>query len=287
MLAPLLAALVLVTTAPVTTTATTRPAIAIAFDTPTDAALQSTLDAIDVELRTQLAMTSDQTAVGIVDLRTGHVAILRGDREEYAASLPKVGILLAYFTLHPDAATNLDPTVRHELGLMAKQSDNEVASKYSHALGLKPIEQVLLDDGFYDAAHGGGIWIGKHYGKGDERIGSPVGDNSHAATVRMLLKYFVMLEQDQLVSPAASRTMRELFRSPELSPSDNFFVAALKDRPGVELYRKWGLWQDWHHDAAVITGPGRHYVLAAMTKHPKGGDYLAQLATRVDDAMQK
>jgi hypothetical protein len=45
--------------------------------------------------------------------------MLHPDREEYAASVPKIGILLAYFQLHPEASTNVDGTTRHELGLMA------------------------------------------------------------------------------------------------------------------------------------------------------------------------
>ena len=286
MLATLLAAFVLATTAP-TSAPTTRPSVAITYDVPTDDALQSALTALDASARKPFDMTIEHTAVGLVDLLTGRVAMLRPDREEYAASVPKVGILLAYFTLHADAATTLDPAVRHDLGLMAKQSNNEMAAKFSRELGLKPIQKVLNDAGFYDAARGGGLWVGKHYGKGDERYGSPVGNNSHAATVRMLLKYFVMLEQDQLVSPAASQTMREIFRSPDLEPSDLFFVKALKDRPRLSLYRKWGLWEDWHHDAAVVTAPGRRYVLVALTRHPRGGEYLEALAKSVDDAMSE
>lgn len=280
MLATLLASLILATATP--TTAPTAPAT-ITSATPSDAALESTLTALDAAARRPFDMTIDHTAVGLVDLNTGRVAMLRPDREEYAASVPKVGILLAWFALHPDATPD-EPT-RRELGLMAKQSNNEIAAKFSRELGLKAIQQVLNDAGFYDAARGGGLWVGKHYGKGDERYGSPVGNNSHAATVRMLLRYFVMLEQDQLVSPRASQLMREIFRSPDLAPSDLFFAKALKDRPRVELYRKWGKWQDWNHDAAVITGPGRHYVLVALTRHAKGGEYLEALARGVDEAM--
>src|SRR5207253_4155765 len=96
------------------------------------------------------------------------------------------------------------------LGLMAKASDNEMASKFSHEMGLINIQRVLNDAGFYDASHGGGIWVGKHYGKDTERRGDPIADHSHAATVRQLLRYFLLLEQGKLVSPAASKTTREI-----------------------------------------------------------------------------
>jgi hypothetical protein len=36
-----------------------------------------------------------------------------------------------------------------------------------------------------------------------------------------------------------------------------------------------------------VTAPGRHYILVALTKHPKGDDYLVDLARAVDDRMQE
>src|SRR5258706_11608365 len=113
-------------------------------------------------------MTTEQTAVGVLDLRNLRLAMIQPDRIDYAASVPKIAILLAYFQLHPGAATNLDAQTRRELGSMIKVSNNEIAAKYSRGLGLKQIQQVLDSYGFYDAKHGGGLWIGKHYGQGSE-----------------------------------------------------------------------------------------------------------------------
>ncbi|HEV2693615.1 MAG TPA: serine hydrolase [Verrucomicrobiae bacterium] len=256
----------------------------LSYDSPTDVALQVQLESIDAELRVKYGMATAQTAVGVLDLTTLRLAMIHPDREEYAASVAKVGILLAYFQLHPAAATNLDATTRHELGLMAKASDNEMAAKYSHLMGLKQVQAVLNADGFYDASRGGGIWVGKHYGRDTERYGDPVGDNSHAATVRMLLRYFLMLEQGKLVSPAASKTMREIFESPEIPHDDIKFVKGLQGRH-VSIIRKWGTWENWLHDSAVVTGGGRHYIIVALTQHPKGDEYLVELAQRVDDLM--
>jgi len=254
------------------------------YDTPADPALQATLEKIDLRLRSQCGMTAEQTAVGILDLKRLRLATLRPDRIDYAASVAKVGILLAYFQLHADAATHLDPQTRHGLGLMAKASSNEMAAKYSRQMGLRQIQRVLNSYQFYDTNHGGGIWVGKHYGAGGERIGDPLSDNSHAATVRQLLRFYLLLEQGKLVSPEASRTMREIFASPDI-PHDNIkFVKGLAGR-GVTIIRKWGTWQNWFHDTAVITGPDRHYILVAMTHHPKGDEYLVELSKAVDDLM--
>jgi beta-lactamase class A len=287
------------------------------YNTPVDPTLQTQLENIDSTLRAKYGMTTKQTAVGLLDLRTCRLAMIRPDREEYGASVPKIGILLAYFQLRPAAAKNLDALTRHELGLMIKASSNEMAAKFSQELGLKQIRQVLDSYHFYDAHHGGGIWVGKHYGVDTERVGSPVGDNSHAATVRQLLRYYLLMEQGRLVSPAASKTMLEIFASPDIPPDDNKFVKALAgpsprrsdavhggiagrgqasgsgDEQGsghaggrdVQILRKSGSWENWLHDTAIITGPGRHYILVALTQHPKGDEYLVDLAVAVDDLM--
>lgn len=255
-------------------------------NTPTNAALQSRLEAVDAKLRGQYGMTTEQAAVGVLDLKGLRLAMVHPDRIDYAASVAKVGILLAYFQLHPEAATHLDPQTRHELGLMAKASSNELAAKFSRELGLRQIQEVLNSYHFYDPNHGGGIWMGRHYGGGGERIGDPLSDHSHAATVRQLLRYFLLLEQGKLVSPEASKTMREIFASPDIPPDNIKFVKGLAGRD-VQIIRKWGTWEDWFHDCAVVTGPGRQYILVALTHHPEGDKYLVELAKAVDDLMAR
>ncbi len=254
------------------------------YNTPTDPSLQAKVAQIDARLRGKYGMSAEQTAVGVLDLRRLRLAMIHPDRQEYAASVAKIGILLAYFQLYAAAATNLDATTRRELGLMAKVSSNEMAAKYSQAMGLRQIQQVLNSYHFYDTNHGGGIWMGKHYGQSSERIGDPLHDDSHAATVRQLLRFYLCLEQGKLVSPAASRQMREIFASPDIPPDDIKFVKGLAGR-NVQIIRKWGSWEDWFHDTAVVTGPGRHYILVALTHHPRGDDYLAQLAKAVDNCL--
>jgi beta-lactamase class A len=252
------------------------------YSAPLDVGLQRELELLDAKLRDQLGMTAAPPAVGLLDLKRLRLALLRPDREEYAATLPKIGILLAYFQLHPHAVANLAAQTRRELGLMIKASDNELAAKFSQELGLARIQSVLNSYHFYAPNRGGGLWLGKHYGRPGERLGSPVGDNSHAATVRQLVRYFLLLEQGKLISPEASRVMREIFASPEIPHDEINFVKALAGRP-VEIIRKWGAWEDWAHDAAVVTGGGRHYILVALTRHPRGAEYLEALAQAVDD----
>jgi beta-lactamase class A len=260
----------------------------IDLDTRSDPALVEKLSAIDASLRQRFGITSQHTAVGLLDLSAGEkprLAMINPDRETYAASVPKLGILLAYFALKPGALRGgLDPTVRRELGEMIKISSNEMASKYSHELGLKNIQRVLQHYTLYDKDHGGGTWVGKHYGKDAERYPSPVAGHSHAATVRQLLRFYLLLEQGKLVSPEASKTMREIFQSPAIEHQNGKFVKGLAGRD-VQIIRKSGTWENWLHDTAIVTGARRHYVLVALTEHPKGDEYLEALAPAVDDLM--
>jgi beta-lactamase class A len=230
-------------------------------------------------------MKPEQTNLGLLDLLHPRLAMIHPDHTIYAASVAKVGILLAYFQTHPEAATNLDPTVEHELGLMIRISSNEMAAKYSHIIGLKKIQEILNADGFYDPAHGGGIWVGKHYGKGTERYPDPLTNNVHAVDVRQLLRFYLMMDQGKLVSPNASARMREIFLLPSIPLDDFKFTKGLKGR-GLTIMRKSGTWEESLHDTAEIAGPGRRYVLIALTENLKGDDYLQALAPLVDDLMQ-
>ncbi len=257
--------------------------IVLDYDTPVNTADQAKLDAIDGRLRAQFDMGVEQAAAGWIDLRTGSLAMLRPDRIEYGASVPKIGILLAWFHQHPEAAGGgMDPEIRHALGQMAKASSNEEAARFSREIGLNVIQEVLLKHGFYDASRGGGLWVGKHYGSDEEIVKDPVGGLSHAVTLRQVLRFFLLLDQGRLLSPDASSAMREMFAAPDIPHAPIKFVDALADRP-VSIIRKWGSWMNWLHDAAVVTGPGRHYILAGITRHPRGDDYLREFARAADD----
>ena len=279
--APMKTLLFLCTLAILGCTTTRMTNYTIDYDTPVDAQLQAQLEQLDAELRTRYGMTTEQTAAGVFDLRRGRLAMIHPDRIEDAASVAKIGILLAYFELHPEG---VDDATRLELGQMIKASSNEMAAKYSRAMGLREVQAVLNKHGFYDASRGGGIWVGKHYGPNSERIGDPVADHSHAATVRQLLRFYVLLDQNQLVSAEASKTMKEIFASPAIPHDDLKFVKGLHGRD-VQILRKWGSWEDYLHDSALISGPGRRYVLVALTRHPQGDAYLEALARSVDDWM--
>ena len=257
------------------------------FLTRTDPELQKGVEKIDQSLREKLNMTRSQVAVGVLDLRTQRLAMINQDQITYGASVPKIGILLAYFDLRPWLADKLDPTVRKELGQMIKVSSNEMAAKYSREIGLKTIQAVIDKYELYDPLRGGGIWVGKHYGKDAERYPDPVGRHSHAATVRQVMRFYLLMEQGKLASPEASKVMRQIFESPDIPHDQTKFVKGLAGRKDLKVIRESGSWEKWLHDSAVVTGPNRHYILVALTEHSRGDEYLEALAPAVDDLLTK
>lgn len=253
-------------------------------DTPTDRALQTALEAIDQKIGGELGIPPDMRAFGVLDLTDLRLALVRPDALFYGASVPKICIVLAYFAKYPDAVTSLDPLIEHELQLVIKRSDNDLAARYSQLVGIEAIQELLLSRRyrFYDREHGGGIWCGKHYGIDEPRTGDPVGDHSHAATVRQCLRYYLLLEQGKLVNAAVSAKLKQIFAAPDLEFHNDGFVRGLNGRD-VAILRKNGLWEDWHLDTARVQHGERLYLLAGMTRHPRGNEYLQQMAAAVDE----
>jgi beta-lactamase class A len=230
--------------------------------TPTDDRLQRELESIDARLRERFGMAESDTACGVVDLVGERVALVRPDRVEHAAGVAKLGVLLAYFALRPDAARRLPADDRRDLGLMAKADADGAADRFVRELGAHAIRRGLNDFGFDDLAAGG-------------------------ATVRQVLRFWLLLDQGKLVSPAASRQMRECFAAPEVPHDDVKFVQGLRERTNVRMLRKWGSREHRLHDSAIVTGPGRRYAIAALTHHANGDAYLVELARAVDDVMSR
>ena len=81
----------------------------LSYDTPVNPGLQAALEKIDTKLRAEYGMTTEQTAVGALDLKTLRLAMIHPDRGEYAASVPKrgPGRAAAPFTSLPIATPRL------------------------------------------------------------------------------------------------------------------------------------------------------------------------------------
>src|SRR5580765_6571773 len=99
-------------------------------NSPTDPALQAMLEELDRALRVKHGMQAEQTAVGVLDLKTVRLAMVRPDLMMYGASVPKISILLGFFQQNPKAVDHLTAETRRELALMIKRSSNEIATQF-------------------------------------------------------------------------------------------------------------------------------------------------------------
>src|SRR5262245_33152070 len=85
-------------------------------NTEVEPAFQAKIEQIDLMLREKHGMRPEQTAVGILDLKTMRLGMVRPNLLMYGASVPKISILLAFFALNPSVVSQLADQTRHELG---------------------------------------------------------------------------------------------------------------------------------------------------------------------------
>ncbi len=104
-------------------------------------------------------------AVGLVDLsdvRSPRFAQVNGNSMMYAASIPKLAVLLAAFQGFENRTLPQTPQIMLDLNDMIRESSNSAAAAMIERIGLSKIESLLLSPRyqFYDPRQGGGIWLG-------------------------------------------------------------------------------------------------------------------------------
>ncbi|MEE4258919.1 MAG: serine hydrolase [Bacteroidales bacterium] len=225
-------------------------------------------------------------AVGLVDLRDPlnvKYARVNGNVMMYAASLPKIAILLAAEDAFEKGELEETDEIRQDLRLMISKSDNAASTRMIDRLGYEKIESVLTDPKYdlYDEDYGGGLWVGKRYAKTGERYPDPLKGLSHGATVSQVCRYYYMLAYGKLVSYDRSKIMLDMMVSPELHHK---FVNSLESvAPRAKLFRKSGTWRDFHTDSVLVWGPdGRRYILVALIEDPDGEKICRELVYEVE-----
>lgn len=255
-----------------------------------DPALQKLLDtALDRERRARELARRRKLAVGLVDLavweqpRYAHV---NGDTMLYAASLPKLALLLAAH--HALEAGDLEPSAElsQDLHDMIRVSSNPAATRTLDRLGYVRVAEVLTDRRYrlYDADRGGGLWVGKRFAKEGDRYPDPLHGLVHGATARQVCRFYHLLLAGKLVSPERSREMLDALVEPGILHK---FVCALEPRAADRcLYRKSGTWRIWHSDSIVAwSSEGPRYILVALVEDASGEAILQQLGQAIDEAL--
>lgn len=229
-------------------------------------------------------------AVGLVDLSDSyHVKFARvnGDVMMYAASLPKLAILLAAAQSLEDGTMKESPEVLHDMRIMISQSDNAAATRMIDRMGLERIDDVLTNPHYelYDPQRGGGLWVGKRFAKTGRRYPDPLMGISHGATVTQVCRFYYLLAMGKLVNRERSEQMLEILKDPELHHK---FVNTLdKIAPTADLYRKSGTWRNWHADSALVWGTvWRKYIVAALVEDPNGEKIMRELIPVVEEILK-
>ncbi|MEP6794125.1 MAG: serine hydrolase [Saprospiraceae bacterium] len=251
--------------------------------------LQSKLEAILHSNRHWVELSkSNSLSIGIVDMQDplhSRFASINENNMVYAASLPKIAVLLASEDAIEQGKIVETSAVKADMRLMIAKSNNEAATRMIERVGIKQIGQVLQNPRYnlYDPENGGGLWVGKAYGKGNVRIGDPIKNLSHAATVMEVCKYYYMLAFGQLVSPDRSKEMLSYLVDPELHHK---FVSVL-DRvaPDAKVYRKSGTWANWHADSALVWDPHRRYIVVVLAEDTHGETMLRELMQKIDNVL--
>ena len=251
-----------------------------------DPALQAAVKTRIGNLGLRRATERQDLCLTLVDLSNPsepRVAAINGDHMMYAASLPKIAILLGAFveiergSLRPDSATI------GSLTRMIRNSSNEDATLMLNRVGKHRVNEILRSDRFrlYDPLVNGGLWVGKEYATGSAFARDPLHNISHGATALQAARFYYMLETKQLVNPRLTRTMKEMFANPGI---EHKFVKGLADQSNIRIYRKSGTWRDWHADSAIVEAPGgRRYILTALAKDTEGGDWLEHIASSLHE----
>ena len=250
-----------------------------------DPSLQIGLERALTRLGLRSALQRGQLSVALVDitrLQQPRVAAVNGDDMMYAASLPKIAILLGAFVQIEQGKMRLDKPTRDILTSMIRVSSNQAATTMLNRVGMSRLAAILQSERFrlYDPDVNGGLWVGKEYGKRPARLRDPLHSLSHGATALQTARFYYLLETKRLVSPKLCEAMKKMLSRPAIFSK---FVKGLQARPGSKLYRKSGTWRHWHADSALVERNGFKYIAVALAQHPSGGRWLTQLILSLDD----
>ena len=251
-----------------------------------DPILQRNLEKVIASIGLSKAVKSKQLSldlVDITDLKHPRVASINGDNMVYAASLPKIAILLGAFVEIERGKMALNQNTRKTLTDMIRHSSNQAATEMYHRVGEERLAEILQSDRYklYNRFVNGGLWVGKEYGKSSAWKRDPLHNISHGATAMQTARFYYMLETGRLVSEPLASEMKEILSKPAIQHK---FVKGLAEaRPGAKIYRKSGSWRSWHADSAIIESGGHKFIVVALAEHPDGGKWMQKLIVPLHD----
>jgi beta-lactamase class A len=151
--------------------------------------------------------------VDITDLKNPKVAGVNPDAMLYAASLPKIAILLGAFVQIERGEMTLNEETRAALTRMIRNSSNKDATVILNRVGFKNLAEILQSEKYllYDPQHNGGLWVGRDYSGGPRWKGDPLHNISHGATAMQAARFYYLAETGRLVSKQYFAELSKLF----------------------------------------------------------------------------
>ncbi len=230
-------------------------------------------------------------SVGVVDLsnpKAAKFARINGDYMMYAASLPKIAVLLASVDAIENGELKETDEIKTDMRLMISKSNNQATTRMIDRVGYEKIESVLTDPKyeFYDEDKGGGLWVGKRYGGGGDTNREPLKNLSHAASVTQVCRFYYLLANGKLVNEKRSKQMLDIMVNPDLHHK---FVNTIEQiAPLAKLYRKSGSWKTYHSDSILVWGknPDRRYILVALIDDPNGEQIIRNLVKPIEKILK-
>jgi beta-lactamase class A len=222
----------------------------------------------------------------VTDPKRPLVAWYNPERMFYAASLPKIAIILAVFVEVDAGRLELDDETRTQLIRTVKVSSNRDATALLNKVGIERVAEILQDPAhgkLYDPDYGGGLWVGKPYSKAPAWKRDPINHISHGSSAMAAARFYYGASTGILVDHKHLPLLEEIFGNPGVNHK---FVKGLNGRER-EIFRKSGTWRTTHADSAVIVHPdGDAYLVVVIGEGPGGSEELAQFIRKVDDLME-
>lgn len=245
-----------------------------------DPQLQAGLNKLIEEQGLTGAVKAKQLAVILVivtDPDKPRLAEFNSRQMVYAASLPKIAILLGAAVAIDEGRLKLTSELEKDMHAMIRQSCNSCATRVLEQVGREELLKVLQSPkyNYYDKKGQGGLWVGKDYGPSTAYQRDPLSNLSHGATAFQAARFYYELQTGNLVSPEQTKMMLGMLSR---SGINHKFVKGLQAYPHLELFRKSGSWKTYHADSALIRGDGIAYIIVGLANHSNGSTWLQKLA---------
>jgi beta-lactamase class A len=247
--------------------------------------LQQQLEQLLAEKGLQKAVDQQRLMIALVDItdvNKPRMAAVNGDVMKYAASLPKIAILLTAFVQIEEGKLALDEELETVMTKMIRNSSNAAATQVLERVGRDELIATLQDPRFmlYDPRYNGGLWVGKAYAQSGAYQRDPLHQISHGITAIQVARYYYLLTTERLVGPELTVKMKGILSRPAIAHK---FVKGLKDHPEAKLYRKSGTWKHCHADSALVEYNSHAYIMVGLAEDPQGGRWLEMLAAPLQE----